>query len=348
MNVSFRIAVAGAGLIGRAHIARILAEPRMALIAIIDPSDDARALAAEHGVIWWRDLDTALALARPDGVVIATPTALHAGQGLLAIAANTPMLMEKPIADTLEGARTLVQAAKAAGVPILVGHHRRHSPAAAAARALIQAGTLGKIVAVHGSCLFRKPDSYFDGPGAWRSQPGGGVVLINLVHVIDDLRHLCGDIATVQAMTSAQTRGFAVEDTAAILLRFTSGALATLIASDAATAPWSWEMTSGENAAYPLTDQNCYWVTGTAGSLAVPQMEWWQHQGDGWMTGMGAARFPVPDGDPLTRQMTHFCDVIAGATPVLDGAGGMQTLAAALAVIEAARTGASVQLGPYP
>ena len=320
----------------------------MALIAIIDPSDDARALAAEHGVIWWRDLDTALALARPDGVVIATPTALHAGQGLLAIAANTPMLMEKPIADTLEGARTLVQAAKAAGVPILVGHHRRHSPAAAAARALIQAGTLGKIVAVHGSCLFRKPDSYFDGPGAWRSQPGGGVVLINLVHVIDDLRHLCGDIATVQAMTSAQTRGFAVEDTAAILLRFTSGALATLIASDAATAPWSWEMTSGENAAYPLTDQNCYWVTGTAGSLAVPQMEWWQHQGDGWMTGMGAARFPVPDGDPLTRQMTHFCDVIAGATPVLDGAGGMQTLAAALAVIEAARTGASVQLGPYP
>lgn len=344
---TLRIAVAGAGLIGRAHIARILAEPRMTLIGIIDPSDDAEALAKEHGVVWWQDLATALALAQPDGVVIATPTALHAPHGLLAVAARTPMLMEKPIADTLAGARALVRAAEVAGVPILVGHHRRHSPATAAARALIQSGTLGTIVAVQGSCLLRKPESYFDGPGAWRTQPGGGVVLINLVHVIDDLRNLCGEIASVQAMTSQQTRGFAVEDTAAILFRFEGGALATLIASDASTAPWSWELTSGEDPAYSQTDQNCYWVAGTAGSLAVPQMEWWRHEGDGWMTGMGAARIPVPDGDPLTRQMAHFCEVIGGATPLLDGAGGLRTLAVALAVHEAARTGGAVQMNAF-
>ncbi len=345
MAQPLRIAVAGAGLIGRAHIDRIGAEPRATLAAIFDPSDAARALAESIGVPWHPTLD--LDAVRPDGVVIATPNALHAGQGLRAVTAGVPILMEKPIADTLAGAQALVHAAEAAGVPILVGHHRRHSPAAAAARALVQSGVLGRIVAVHGTCLFRKPASYFEGAGAWRAQTGGGLVLINLVHVLDDLRALCGEIATVQAMTGTHARGHATEDTAAILLRFESGALATLLASDAAVAPWSWEMTSGENAAYPQTDQNCYWVTGTAGSLAVPQMEWWRHEGDGWMTGLGAARLPVPDGDPLTRQMAHFCDVIAGAAPVLDGAGGLRTLAAALAVLEAARTGSAIGMEAF-
>ena len=339
-----RIAVAGAGLIGRAHIERITAAPGLALAAIIDPQEDARDQAARLGVPYFAGLDEALRVTRPDGVVIATPNALHVPHGLLAVAAGVPMLIEKPLADTLEGGAALVRAAQEAGVPVLVGHHRRHSPALARARAVVQSGALGTIMAVQAQCLFRKPASYFEGAGAWRTQVGGGLVLINIVHVIDDLRCLCGEVTAVQAMAGHAGRGLAVEDTAAILLRFESGALGTLIASDATVAPWSWEMTSGENPAYPQTEQSCYAIAGSAGALSVPAMELWRHEGDGWMTGMGAGRLTVPEGDPLTLQMAHFAEMIAGAPPLLDGAGGLRTLAVTLAVLEAARTGGIVRL----
>ena len=72
-----------------------------------------------------------------------------------------------------------------------------------------------------------------------RRSTGAGPVLTNAVHDIDDLRFICGDIVSVQAMTSNAVRHYPVEDTAAILLRFASGALGTLTVSDTAVAPWS-------------------------------------------------------------------------------------------------------------
>lgn len=340
-----RIAVAGAGLIGRAHIRRIQDDPGAQLAAVIDPSPAARTLAATLGAPHFDDLAEALRATRPDGVVIATPNHLHVPHGLTAVEAGVPVLLEKPVSDDLASALRLVAAAEAAGVPILVGHHRRHSPLMQRARDAVQSGSLGRIVAATGLCLFRKPHAYFDGPGAWRRSPGGGLVLINLVHVIDDMRTLCGDVAAVQAATSNAVRGFAVEDTAAVLLHFANGALGTLTASDAAAAPWSWEMTSGENPAYPRTDQPCYLIAGTEGSLSVPRLETWRHGGDGWWTPLDATRAVVPDQDPLTLQMRHFVQVIRReAPPLLDARGGTRTLAVTLAVLEAARTGGIVRL----
>src|SRR5262249_6009136 len=149
---------------------------------------------------------------------------------------------------------------------------------------IVASGRLGKIVAIDGLCRFRKLKDYFEGRNSWRREQGGGVVLINLIHVVDDLRNLCGDVGSVQAAASCAARGFAVEDTAATILRFASGALGTLTISDAAAAPWSWELTSGENKAYPYTDQFCYLVAGTEGSLTVPRLDHWRHSGDGWWT----------------------------------------------------------------
>ena len=170
-------------------------------------------------------------------------------------------------------------------------------------------------------------------------------MLINLIHVNDDMRNLCGDIAAVQAVTSKAARGFPVEDTAAILLHFASGALGTLTISDAATAPWSWEMTAGENKAYPHTDQSCYLVAGTEGSLSVPRLDTWRHGGDGWWTPLKSRREIVPEQDPLTLQMRHFCHVARReADPLLDGRGGARTLEVTLAAVRAAETGAVVRL----
>ena len=108
---------------------------------------------------------------------------------------------------------------------------------------------------------------------AWRREPGGGPVLINAIHDIDCLRMLCGDIETVQAATSNAVRNFPVEDTAAAVLRFKSGALGTLTVSDTVSSPWTWEWGSHENPVWPHESQNCYLVAGTHGSLAVPTLE---------------------------------------------------------------------------
>ena len=346
MASTVRIALAGAGLIGQAHIKRVLEEPEAELAAIIDPSPQAREQADALDVPCFTDLAEGLRAAKPDGVVIATPNQLHVPNGLTAVEAGVPMLLEKPVSGDVDSAMRLVDAAEAASVPILVGHHRRHSPLIQRAREIVASGRLGKITAVTGLCLFQKPaQGYFDGAGAWRSQPGGGVVLINLIHVIDDLRNICGDITSIQAAESNTARGFPVEDTAAMILRFASGALGTLAISDSAATPWSWELTSGENKAYPHTDQFCYLVAGTAGSLTVPRLDVWSHEGDGWWTPIRAERSIVPEQDPLTLQMRHFCQVIRReVAPLLDGRDGTRTLEATLAVKTAAETGEIVRL----
>jgi predicted dehydrogenase len=341
-----RIAVAGAGMIGQAHIKRILDEPQAELGAIFDPSPKAKEQAATLGVPNFADLDEALRVAKPDGVVIATPNRLHVPNGLSAVRAGVPMLLEKPVSGDVASALQLVEAAEQAGVAILVGHHRRHSPLIRRAKEIVASGQLGQLTVVTGLCLFLKPSKgYFDGPNAWRREPGGGVVLINLVHVIDDLRNICGDIVAIQAAESSAARGFPVEDTAAMILHFANGALGTLGISDSANAPWSWELTAGENKAYPQTDQFCYLVAGTGGSLTVPRLDVWRHDGDGWWTPITAERRIVPEQDPLTLQMRHFCDVVRGeAEPVLDGRGGTRTLETTSAVKKAAETGGIVRL----
>ena len=348
MAQPIRIAVAGAGLSGQAHIKRILDEPAAELAVIVDPSPVARDQAKALGVAYAATIEEGLQSAKPDGVVIATPNHLHVSNGLAAVKAGVPMLLEKPISDDVASALELIEAAEKAGVTILVGHHRRHSPLIQRARDIVQSGRLGKLTAVTGLSLLLKPKDYFDGPNAWRRQPGGGVVLINLIHVIDDLRNICGDIVAIQAAESSAVRGFPVEDTAAIILHFANGALGTLAISDAANAPWSWELTSGENKAYPHTDQFCYLVTGTEGSLTVPRLDIWRHSGDGWWTPIETERCIVPEQDPLTIQMRHFCQVISGdAVPLLDGRGGTRTLETTLAVKKAAETGQVIRLSEH-
>jgi predicted dehydrogenase len=346
MTRHLRIAVAGAGLIGQAHIKRILEEPQAELASIIDPSPDAKEEATRLGVPSYSDLDEAFQSEKPDGVVIATPNRLHVSNGLSAVRAGVPMLLEKPVSGDVESAMELVNAAEAANVPILVGHHRRHSPLILRGKEIVTSGRLGKATTVIGMCLFRKPSKdYFEGKNAWRRELGGGVVLINLIHVIDDLRNICGDIVAIQAAESNAARGFVVEDTAAMILHFASGALGTLTISDAANGPWSWELTSGENKAYPQTDQFCYLVSGMEGSVTIPRLDFWHHEGDGWWTPMNTERSIVPEQDPLTLQMRHFCAVLHGeAKPVLDGRGGTRTLETTLAVKKAATEGGLVKL----
>jgi len=340
-----RIAVVGYGLIGRAHVRRILECPDTELAGLVDPAEDVRAEADRLGVPWFSDLDSLLASARSDGVVLATPNALHISGALACIDAGVPVLLEKPIADSAEDARRIVEAASERNVPVLVGHHHRHSPFLARARSIVASGALGRVTAVNSMCWFKKPASYF-AAGPWRTEPGGGIVLINLIHVIDDLRSICGDVKAVRAITSNEARGFRVEDTAAILLHFANGALGTLSATDTAAAPWSWELTSGENKAYAQTDQSCYFIGGTEGSLSVPRLDVWRHEDESaWFGPISATRTVVPQVDPLSAQMLHFCAVVRGAAePLVSAEEATRTLETTLAILTSARDGSTVTL----
>lgn len=346
MSAKLQIALVGAGLIGRAHLTRIEASPDCELAAICDPSESAQALAAERGARWFPSQREMLALIKPDGAIIATPNALHVPGAVDCLEAGVPVLVEKPLAESVTVAQRLVDAQAATGVPVLAGHHRRHNPVVKQARRIVQGGELGRLVAVNALFLIRKPDDYFD--VAWRREPGGGPVLINLIHDIDNLRFICGEIESVQAMTSNATRGFPVEDTAALIFRFANGALGTATVSDIAPSPWSWELSSGENKAYPQRDGHCYLIAGSEGSLALPKLEHWHYEGRaGWWEPLARSDRGVPPVEPLAEQLRHFCAVIRGEEePITNAADAAQTLAVVEAVAEASRTGGTVAIDP--
>jgi predicted dehydrogenase len=340
--------VAGAGLIGRRHIEEVHRSRSAQLASIVDPAPAAAGVAAEFGVPLRRTLAELLESDRPDGVILATPNRLHVDGGLECVAAGVPVLVEKPIGDTVEGATRLVEAAEAAAVPLLTGHHRQHSPIMATARKIVHSGRLGPVVAVVGTALFCKPDDYFDAGGGWRRQPGGGPILLNLIHDVNNLMQLAGDIVSVQAVASNATRGFPVEDTAAMVFRFAGGALGTFLLSDTAGSARSWEQTAQENESYPTyRDEDCYHIAGANGSLSVPTMRVRVFSGArSWYEPFETQTEALDRGDPLANQVEHFAAVIRGeATPVVSGRDGLNALRVVEAVTESARTGGPVATG---
>jgi predicted dehydrogenase len=331
------VAVIGAGAIGRMHVERMLRHPDVAVAGIADPTPAARDFAAAAGVPWFADPNALLDSVRTGAAIVATPNSTHADVGIACIARGLPVLMEKPLAESEAEGRRLCDAAKAAGVPLMVGHQRRHNPIIQRARQLIAEGALGRIVSATGLATWLKPDAYFE--LAWRRQPGGGPVLINLIHDIDLMRHLVGEIESVQAVTSSAVRGFEVEDTAAVLMRFAGGALATLSVSDAAVTPWNWDLAAGEAEHYAQVDVDSHFISGTEGSLTLPRLALWRHPGKrGWHEPLACERTMVHRRDPYVEQLRHLRAVAEGReAPVCSGEDGLRTLQAALAVGRAAR-----------
>ncbi|WP_223425702.1 Gfo/Idh/MocA family protein [Tateyamaria pelophila] len=332
-----RIGVAGAGLIGKRHIDAIARTPGVELGGVLDPG-----LQGAESLPMVTDL-AALA-ACSDGVILAVPNALHAPMAIELLEANCPVLVEKPLAGTAAEGAKIVATAERTNVPLLVGHHRRHNPLIAKAKEIIERGDLGQITAVHGHCWLPKPDSYYD--TEWRQSSGAGPLFINLIHDVDVLMYLCGPITRVQAFESNAIRGAEAEEVSVAILRFASGALGTVNLSDVSLGPWSWELTAGENPAYPATDQSSYVIGGRKGSLALPNLTLWnQSDGPDWWAPISATRMPLEAANPLEAQIAHFADVIRGAaTPLVSGADGLRAVQVVEAIKQAAQTGAFVTI----
>jgi predicted dehydrogenase len=348
------IALIGAGAIGRMHAERCLTHPDVELVAIADPSEAGQAYARSIGVAacaaytdYRALLDDAGALGL-GAVIVATPNASHRPVGLDCIARGLPVLMEKPLAGDLADGEALCDAADAAGVPLLVAHHRRHNPISQRARALIAEGAIGRPVAANVLATWLKPAPYFD--LAWRRQSGGGPVLINLIHDIDQLRWLlgprAGEVVAVQAMASSAQRGFEVEDSAAVILRFADGALATLLTSDAAVSPWNWDLAAGEAAHYPQQAIDSAHIAGSAGALTLPRLTLWRYDGAaGWHEPLTQCHTALHRRDPYVEQLRHLRAVAEGReAPLCPGRDAQRSLAVALAVHASAARGEPVSL----
>lgn len=336
-----RLAIIGGGNIGARHLATAHAEPACQVVGVVDPNP----AAAKAGAAHFRDLADLLAANRPDAVIVAAPTGLHGEIGLQCAEAGLDMLMEKPVTATVAEGKALAAGARAAGVRIAVGHHRRFDPAVEGARAMVRDGALGRLLAVSATWFLRKPDPYF--VPEWRRSKGAGPILTNLIHDIDLLRHICGEIESVYAETGASARGFGIEDTAAILFRFQSGALGTFTLSDATPSPWGWEQATDDNPDLTATGLDCYQFAGTRASMAFPSLDLWSHpnpETDGWADPIARRPRNLRPRQAFADQLKHFCRMVRGEEEPRTGAeDGLATLAATEAVLLSAERGAPVR-----
>ena len=342
----FRFLLSGLGLIGSAHFARIMERDDSVVTGIVDPDlAKHQQLTQRTGATLYASIEEALAAGQYDGAIISSPNRFHYDQTMRCIEAGLTTLVEKPLTDDVETAKAIVDAARESGVRVLVGHHRAHSPLLQAARAFISSPEFGRLVTVQGSALFYKPADYF-AAGPWRSQLGGGPALINLIHEIGILRYLCGEITDVTAFTSNAIRSFPVEDTLAVSLRFENGCLGNFILSDSAASSKSWEMTSGENKAYPFfADEYAYHVAGTNGSLDLPSMKarlYSAKQPASWWRPFEHRELATLRCDPLRRQIDHLIHVIRGnAEPVVTASDGYRNMVVLDAILQSAHSGQS-------
>lgn len=350
MSERLNIAVIGAGAIGRTHIDTLARMKGLKLSALVDPAPGGRALAESLGVPCLPDVAALIDSGLAQAAVVATPNETHLPVSEALLRAGLPVLLEKPVAESLDSARRLIAVAEATGVPLLVGHHRRHNPIIRAAHEAIRGGLIGELVMATVTCALAKPPSYFE--AAWRRTPGaGGPLLINLVHEVDLMRHFFGEIASVQAVASHGRRGFAVEDTAAVCLSFAQGGLATLCISDAAVGPWAWDLSAGENRVrFPAHPVSAHHYAGSKAGLSLPDLTLWTPPGSpDWTQELQSRRLPVVHGDPYEAQLAHFADLIrAGGAPRVSARDATANLIVLDAIRAAAETGQAVKVDLSP
>ena len=339
-----KIAVIGAGLAGKQHIDTILNNKNCKLDLIFDPSQEAYELSKKLNVQYFSSIELALKKSRPDGAIIATPNSKHKENAELFLNEKIPVLIEKPLSSNIKSAIEIVMYAKKQKTKILTGHHRRHNKIIQNAKRKIQSGNLGKIISIHATCWLFKPNNYFN---SWRKSVGGGPLLINLVHDIDLMRYLIGEIECVLSFESNSIRGGDTEDTAVVLLKFDNGSLGTLSVSDTIVSPWSWELTSKENSIYPNQKQNCYWIGGTHGSMELPQSKIWKStEKRSWWEPLTQTNNKVDEtkNHPLNEQLDNFLAVIEKKQePVCSGLDGLNTLAVIEAIKLASERGAAIK-----
>jgi predicted dehydrogenase len=220
--------IAGLGSIGRRHFRNLITLGEKDIVFLRThkatlPDDELAGYPVET------DIHEALKKHQPNAVIVANPTALHMDIAIPAAKAGCHILLEKPIADSLDRVEELQKAAQRSGSKILVGFQFRHHPTLNKARELIQSNALGKVLTVHahwGEYLPQwHPWEDYRQSYAARDDLGGGVIR-TLTHPLDYLRHLIGEVESLWSFNShISALEVGVEDVAEIGLKFAGGAI---------------------------------------------------------------------------------------------------------------------------
>jgi predicted dehydrogenase len=233
-----RIAILGLGMAVRPH-ARSLVDlsARVEVAWAFSRSEQRRhAFSEKFDFPLTGDLSRILDDPSIQAVMILTPPNSHLELVERFAAAGKHILLEKPLERSTGRAVRLVEAAEAAGVRLGVVLQHRFRAASDHLRGLIASGTLGELAAVHVTCPWWRPQSYYDEPGRGTlERDGGGVLITQAIHTLDLMLSLTGPVAEVAAIagTTALHR-MATEDFVGAGLRFTNGAPGALMATTAA------------------------------------------------------------------------------------------------------------------
>lgn len=206
--MTLKIAIIGSGLIGPRHAQSVLSNPSTDLVALVDPAaNNAKPIASQLQTAYFESIASMLSSAtvsKPDAAIVCTPNHTHVAVSRELLANGIHVLVEKPVSNSIGTGLELLEFARKpenAHLKLLVGHHRRFNPYVLKTKEILDAGSLGQVLAVNGLWMLYKPDEYFSPPGDWRRNrdSGGGVIPINLVHDIDVLQFLFGPVVKVHA-----------------------------------------------------------------------------------------------------------------------------------------------------
>jgi 2-desacetyl-2-hydroxyethyl bacteriochlorophyllide A dehydrogenase len=241
---TLRIGLLGCGDIAVENAAAIQTAPNTELVACYDP---VRGLADNVGQTHGADVSSTseelLERGDVDAVLLSVPHHLHAPLGAAAATAGKHVIVEKPLANDLRAAIELAEAADRAGVALSVCFPQRYQPNVVVARRLIGDGALGEFRGLLINFFMDKPASYWIGGfssrahSSWRGsreQAGGGVLIMNLSHYIDLVRHLTGvEADVVVARTQIEEPTAEVEDAVSVSVEYANGALGSFFATAA-------------------------------------------------------------------------------------------------------------------
>ena len=306
-----RIGILGAGGISDTHARAARAIGGVQVVAVHGTNrDKAAALARSAGATAYDDLDAFLAHPM-DVVAIGSPSGVHAEQAIAAVRRGLHVLVEKPLDISTQRIDGLIEEADRAGVTVGVFFQDRLTPDLVDMKAAIDAGTLGTPVFASGRVKWYRPAEYY-GDSRWRGTrrlDGGGVLMNQAIHTIDTLLWLFGPAARVSGRVATRFHQIEVEDTAAAVIEFTSGAFGIIEAS---------------TAAFPGLPRRIE-VTGTRGTLVHEQE---------------ARPAVVADASGHQRVFEDFFAAIeTGGTPACDAREGRRSVALIEAIYRSANSG---------
>lgn len=330
------VGVIGAGVMGQLHARAVAENPRATLRGVADP-DHARAqqLARRYGAIAYPDHREMLAAASLQAVVVASPEPEHRAPTEDAAAAGCAVLVEKPMASTLEDADAMIAACDRAHVPLMVGHLLRFESTYAALRDAVAGGGVGRLLTAYA----RRNVPIDQG-----ERIGGRATLATVVAIHDLDQLLWFHPVNVDGVSAKGVRGdihrrFGVADAAWITVEFADGALGVVESGWALPRRWG---------AFGDIRMD---LVGTEGvlqlDLARMNVAGFDARADGWVA-PDTRHWPEVNGrlaGALRAEVDHFLSCAAsGATPSVDGAAGRRALAIALAADRALATGRRIAL----